>query len=217
MNIHTRANRTTALVQPGAPDASLILPIATMDGRGMFTQTPNFKPEQTFDPRFIIVHATEGPDDMSSYWSLMDSNRKPDTISAHLMVTRDKGKYPPIVIQMLTLNQRAWHTGISNWGEWGYSPEAIGADGKPRLNPYAIGIEVGNAGPHEAFTPGQYEVLNKVISQIREIYPHIGPQHVLGHSEITPRKKDPGEHFDWTKLAEQGNALWPRPSAPERA
>ena len=39
---------------------------------------------------------------------------------------------------------------------------------------------------------------------------HIPPWRVLGHSDVAPaRKQDPGELFDWARLAAAGIGLWP--------
>ena len=38
----------------------------------------------------------------------------------------------------------------------------------------------------------------------------IPPQRVVGHSDVAPaRKRDPGELFDWPRLARAGVGLWP--------
>src|SRR5216683_3107007 len=38
----------------------------------------------------------------------------------------------------------------------------------------------------------------------------VNPGHVLGHSDVAPqRKTDPGEFFDWARLARAGIGLWP--------
>src|SRR5260370_32133250 len=40
----------------------------------------------------------------------------------------------------------------------------------------------------------------------------IPPDRVVGHSDIAPdRKSDPGELFDWPRLARAGIGLWPEP------
>ena len=50
----------------------------------------------------------------------------------------------------------------------------------------------------------------------------IAPHRVLGHSDVAPtRKQDPGELFDWARLAAAGIGLWPgadfeiSPNAPD--
>ena len=38
----------------------------------------------------------------------------------------------------------------------------------------------------------------------------IPPARILGHSDVAPtRKHDPGELFDWRRLAGKGLAIWP--------
>jgi len=41
----------------------------------------------------------------------------------------------------------------------------------------------------------------------------IPPHRVVGHSDIAPdRKADPGELFDWPRLARAGVGIWPEPA-----
>jgi N-acetylmuramoyl-L-alanine amidase len=41
----------------------------------------------------------------------------------------------------------------------------------------------------------------------------VPPERVLGHSDIAPgRKHDPGEKFDWARLARSGIGLWIEPT-----
>jgi N-acetylmuramoyl-L-alanine amidase len=51
--------------------------------------------------------------------------------------------------------------------------------------------------------------LEALCREILGRYP-IPPRHVLGHSDVAPqRKADPGERFDWRRLAKQGIGFWP--------
>ncbi|MEM7025259.1 MAG: peptidoglycan-binding protein, partial [Pseudomonadota bacterium] len=44
----------------------------------------------------------------------------------------------------------------------------------------------------------------------------IPQRRVLGHSDVAPdRKEDPGELFDWERLARAGIGLWPEPGLGE--
>jgi N-acetylmuramoyl-L-alanine amidase len=56
------------------------------------------------------------------------------------------------------------------------------------------------------------EQIAAVVSLAREIVARhrIRPARVLGHSDVAPtRKQDPGELFDWQRLARAGVGLWP--------
>ena len=45
----------------------------------------------------------------------------------------------------------------------------------------------------------------------------IPPYRVVGHSDIAPeRKSDPGELFDWARLARAGIGIWPPAATPRR-
>ena len=51
--------------------------------------------------------------------------------------------------------------------------------------------------------------LHELAHEILSRHP-IPPRHVLGHSDVAPgRKFDPGELFDWPRLARAGVGLWP--------
>ncbi len=101
-------------------------------------------------------------------------------VSAHLLIRRD-GE----LIQFVPLDKRAWHAGESAFG------------GRTRCNDFSIGIELEGA-DSVAFTAMQYRVLSQATRAIRERYPSITDDHIVGHSDIAPgRKTDPGPLFDW--------------------
>lgn len=116
-------------------------------------------------------------------------------VSAHYFIDED-GR----ILRLVDENKRAWHAGVSSW------------QGRERLNDCSIGIEVVNPG-HEwgyrPFTEAQYQALEWLCPSLMSKFA-IPPLRVLAHSDIAPdRKEDPGELFDWRRLAESGIGVWP--------
>ena len=116
-------------------------------------------------------------------------------VSAHYLIDEDGS-----VVALVPERVRAWHAGVSAW---------LGHEG---LNDRSIGIELVNPG-HEwgyrAFPEPQYEACIALCRAILARWP-IPPRRVLGHSDVAPaRKEDPGELFDWPRLAAAGIGLWP--------
>ncbi len=116
-------------------------------------------------------------------------------VSAHYLIEED-GR----VARLVDERRRAWHAGISVW------------QGRSRLNDCSIGIEIVNPG-HEwgyrPFTEQQYEALEQLLPPIMKRW-SIPKARLLAHSDIAPdRKEDPGELFDWPRLAGQGIGIWP--------
>lgn len=121
-------------------------------------------------------------------------------VSAHYMVEEDGTIY-----YLVPETKRAWHAGVSHWR------------GEGNLNHISIGIEVVNPG-HEwgycAFPEKQMEAVTALCKDIVERYA-IDPRNVVAHSDIAPdRKQDPGELFDWARLAKVGVGLWPGAISP---
>jgi N-acetylmuramoyl-L-alanine amidase len=116
-------------------------------------------------------------------------------VSAHYLVDEDGS-----ITALVPEQARAWHAGASAW---------LGQAG---LNDRSIGIELVNPG-HEwgyrAFPEAQYQACIALCQAIIGRWP-IPPRRVLGHSDVAPeRKEDPGELFDWPRLAAAGVGLWP--------
>jgi N-acetylmuramoyl-L-alanine amidase len=116
-------------------------------------------------------------------------------VSAHYFVFED-GR----IAQMVPETERAWHAGKSFWA------------GDPDTNSCSIGIEVANSG-HAWGSPDFPE---PQIAAVVDLCQNILSRHqipswrVLGHSDVAPgRKQDPGEKFDWARLAAAGIGLWP--------
>ena len=84
--------------------------------------------------------------------------------------------------------------------------------GESDLNVVSIGIEIVNPG-HEwgyrAFPDAQMTAVEVLCRGIIGRHP-IPPDRVVGHSDVAPsRKQDPGELFDWPRLARAGIGVWP--------
>jgi N-acetylmuramoyl-L-alanine amidase len=119
------------------------------------------------------------------------------TVGAHYLIDEDGMLY-----RLVAEARRAWHAGVSSWHRAG------------DINGCSIGIELVNPG-HEfgyrAFPEAQMQALIGLCQTI--VKRHAIPRHrVLGHSDVAPlRKTDPGELFDWSRLARAGLGLWPAP------
>jgi len=98
----------------------------------------------------------------------------------------------------------AWHAGVSFWR------------GVQNVNARSIGIELVNPGHEFGYIPFpeiQMTALILLASAIVRRH-RIPKRNVVGHSDIAPsRKQDPGELFDWQRLARAGIGLWPAPVA----
>lgn len=101
-------------------------------------------------------------------------------VSAHLLVRRDG-----VIIQYVTLPQRAWHAGESEF------------QGRCQCNDFAIGIEL-EGQDDEAYSPAQYRQLAQLARLCMQQWPEITVERIVGHADIAPgRKTDPGPAFDW--------------------
>jgi N-acetylmuramoyl-L-alanine amidase len=144
----------------------------------------------------LILHYTGMPTAVTALDRLCDPDAK---VSAHYLIDEDGG-----IVQLVPEERRAWHAGVSAW------------QGRAGLNDCSIGVELVNPG-HEwgyrPFTEAQYDACIGLCRTILARWP-IPPGRVLAHSDVAPaRKQDPGELFDWPRLAAAGIGLWPRPGA----
>src|SRR5215468_7605155 len=116
-------------------------------------------------------------------------------VSAHYSIDEDGTVYSHVPEA-----RRAWHAGVSFWA------------GATDINARSIGIELVNPGHtcgYRPFPEAQMRALEELARSI--LARHSIPAHrVLGHSDVAPaRKIDPGELFDWRRLARAGIGLWP--------
>lgn len=122
-------------------------------------------------------------------------------VSAHYCIEED-GR----VFRLVPEARRAWHAGASAW------------DGLERVNACSIGIELVNPGHEWGYRPFPEPQMQSLIALSKDILARhpIPAARVLGHSDVAPlRKEDPGELFDWARLAAEGIGLWPDEASPQ--
>ncbi|MEQ8269031.1 MAG: N-acetylmuramoyl-L-alanine amidase [Parvibaculum sp.] len=111
-------------------------------------------------------------------------------VSAHYLVEED-GK----ITRMVPEHLRAWHAGVGHWA------------GETDINGCSIGIEIVNGGHDFGCPPypdAQMAAVEALCLDILSRHP-IPAWRVLAHSDVAPvRKSDPGEWFDWARLARAG-------------
>ena len=87
--------------------------------------------------------------------------------------------------------------------------------GETDLNSCSIGIEIHNPGhdfDYPDFPEAEMQAVEALCLDILGRHA-IPPDRVLAHSDVAPgRKRDPGEKFDWQRLARAGIGLWVEPA-----
>lgn len=142
----------------------------------------------------VVLHYTGMLDAASAIARLRDPEAR---VSCHYLIAED-GQ----VVRMVPEERRAWHAGRSYWR------------GIRNVNDVSIGIELVNPGHEFGYRPfpeEQMQALLPLLAGLVDRY-DIPRANVVGHSDVAPtRKIDPGELFDWARLAKHGLAL-PRPT-----
>ena len=156
-------------------------------------RSPNFSPRENKNLLdTIIIHYTGMKNAELALNHLCNKDSK---VSAHYFVNEDGKTW-----QLVDDFDVAWHAGVSKWLN------------RKNLNDTSIGIELVNPGHqygYKVFSENQYKSLEKLIETLVIKY-DIKKDRILGHSDIAPsRKLDPGEKFDWHRLAKKGLAIWP--------
>jgi N-acetylmuramoyl-L-alanine amidase len=143
----------------------------------------------------LLLHYTGMPDAQAALDWLCDPGSK---VSCHYFVFED-GR----ILQLVAEARRAWHAGVAAWA------------GEQDINSRSIGIEIANPG-HDGDYPDFPEVQMQAVETLCcDIVERraITPARVLAHSDVAPRRKrDPGEKFDWKRLARVGAGLWVEPA-----
>ena len=146
--------------------------------------------------QFLILHYTVADFDRS-----LDILARQGRVSSHYLVQDD----PVKVYRLVDEDRLARHAGVSYW------------NGMTALNASSIGIEIVNPGYRDTpegrvYAPYPQAQIDVVIALAKEIVARhdIRPDHVLGHADIAPgRKQDPGPMFPWKQLADAGLVPWP--------
>jgi N-acetylmuramoyl-L-alanine amidase len=152
-------------------------------------------PSPNFDDRalpitMLVLHYTGMEDAASAIARLRDPEAK---VSCHYLVSED-GQ----ILRMVDEGKRAWHAGRSYW-------RTI-----TDVNSASVGIEIVNPGHEFGYRPFPEEQMDALVPLVADIVKrhNIPRANVVGHSDIAPaRKQDPGELFDWARLAKCGLAL----------
>ncbi|MEX2649430.1 MAG: N-acetylmuramoyl-L-alanine amidase [Alphaproteobacteria bacterium] len=162
--------------------------------------SPNHDERGTATIDMLVLHYTGMADAETALARLTDPAAK---VSAHYLIDEDGTLY-----RLVPEQRRAWHAGPASWR------------GHADVNARSIGIELVNPGHafgYRAFPEPQMAALVALARGLcrRRAIP---AGNVVGHSDVAPeRKEDPGELFDWARLAAAGVGLWPerRPVAGE--
>lgn len=149
--------------------------------------------ERALPITMIVLHYTGMQTGAEALARLCDPEAK---VSAHYFIDEDG-----TVTRLVPEERRAWHAGKSYWR------------GITDVNSASIGIELVNPGHEWGYRPfpdAQMEALLPLLADIIERH-DIPRANVVGHSDVAPaRKQDPGELFDWERLAQLRLALdWP--------
>ena len=150
--------------------------------------SPNFN-DRLLPVSMVVVHYTGMAAAAGALDRLTDAA---SGVSAHYVVAEDG-----VVVQLVDEAKRAWHAGKSWWR------------GVTDVNSASVGIEIVNPGHEFGYRPFPVAQMAAVEDLIRGIIGRhaIAPSNVVGHSDVAPaRKDDPGELFDWPRLARAGLA-----------
>jgi len=155
--------------------------------------------------RFLVFHYTA-----ANFSSSINALTGP-SVSAHYLIPDftdptylKAGFNEPQIFNLVDEQHRAWHAGVSSWGN------------RNNLNDTSVGVEIVNlaADNQGQFTfppyqPQQIAAVEQLALDILKRYPDISPVNVVAHSDIAAgRKSDPGPMFPWHALYLKGIGAW---------
>jgi N-acetylmuramoyl-L-alanine amidase len=150
------------------------------------------------DIETLVLHYTGMPSAEAAMDRLCDPQAK---VSAHYLIEENG-----VIWRLVPETRRAFHAGVSCW------------EGVHNLNAVSLGIEIVNPGHEWGYRPFPEEQMAAVAALCRNLISRhaIPPHRIVGHSDIAPeRKVDPGELFDWPRLARAGIGIWPPAHPPQ--
>ena len=160
------------------------------------------RPSPNHDPRdepmridMLVLHYTGMTTAAAALDRLCDPAAR---VSAHYLVDEDGA-----IWRLVSDTRRAFHAGRSCWA------------GEYDLNRISIGIEIVNPGHQWGYRPFPEAQMAAVEALCMDLVSRhrIPPHRIVGHSDIAPeRKSDPGELFDWPRLARADIGVWPQPA-----
>lgn len=164
----------------------------------MTALSPNFDRRGKGGPiDMLVLHYTGMQNARDALTRLCDPEAG---VSAHFLIDEEG-----IVHRLVDEDKRAWHAGVAWWR------------GSIEINARSLGIELVNPGHEWGYRPFPEAQMRSLIELSRALMArhHIPPRNVVGHSDVAPtRKSDPGELFDWARLAKAGIGLWPADAPP---
>ena len=176
-------SRCVPLIVSDSPHVDDLHPAVNVEPR-----RPGFRPD------LLLLHYTG----MTSVEKAIDwLAREESRVSCHYVVAMD-GR----ITQMVAEDMRAWHAGLSFW------------DGATDINSCSIGIEIHNPGHLDGYPDFPEAQMDAVVRLSTDIVKRhrIAKGRVLAHSDVAPQRKiDPGEKFDWQRLADAGAGRWITP------
>ena len=166
--------------------------------------------EQTAKPEFVMIHfcsaVVNHPDNPYNHEDVRQTFIDAG-VSIHYIIDRE-GE----IFCYIPEDRSAWHAGRGTWN----NDEAY----TNKMNVYSIGIELMGIGTQEemsiymtkanynklkrewiGFTDAQYDSLKDLVADIcqRNDIP-LDRNHVIGHDQYNPKKNDPGDLFDWSRI-----------------
>jgi N-acetylmuramoyl-L-alanine amidase len=140
----------------------------------------------------LVLHYTGMTTAAAALERLCDPDAR---VSAHYVIEENG-----VIWRLVPENRRAFHAGVSCW------------ERESELNAVSLGIEIVNPGHEWGYRPFPEAQMASLERLCRDLVARhsIPPHRVVGHSDIAPeRKSDPGELFDWARLARAGIGIWP--------